>query len=392
MNRRSLIILVLVVLVVGGLVALYFGRSLLRRLPINFSDYEFVTVAEGFESPIYVTDAGDGSGRLFVVEQAGVIRIVQDGTTLETPFLDIRSIVNRGGSEQGLLGLVFHPDYATNGQFFINYTALDEKNTIARYQVNPDDPNTADPDSETILLALEDIYANHNGGQLAFGPDGYLYIGTGDGGSAGDPHGNGQNGLALFGKMLRIDVNTTTDDKPYGIPADNPFVDNPDFAPEVWAYGLRNPWRFSFDALTGDLYIADVGQNEWEEINFQPADSTGGENYGWNIMEGTHSYSGEPIPEGLTMPFTEYSHDNGCSVTGGYVYRGSTLPDLHGVYFFGDFCTGIVWTSQRNEDGVWETNRLMNTGFPISSFGTDAAGELYIINYGGSILRLERAT
>jgi glucose/arabinose dehydrogenase len=240
-------------------------------------------------------------------------------------------------------------------------------------------------------LFIDQPYANHNGGGIAFGPDGYLYIGMGDGGSAGDPQGNGQDGQALLGKMLRIDVNGQNEDNAYAIPADNPYINNSALAPEVWALGLRNPWRFSFDRETGDLYIADVGQNIYEEVNFQPADSTGGENYGWNIMEATHSYSGVLIPDGLVLPFAEYSHSEGCSITGGYVYRGATMPDLQGIYFFSDYCFGTIWASFRDSTGDWNTNVFMDAHVTVSSFGEDEAGELYVLDHTGTVYQLAPA-
>jgi glucose/arabinose dehydrogenase len=385
-NRRILLILLpllAVILVVGYMAA----RSFLLRPASGNADYQFVEIAADLNRPIYLTHAGDE--RLFVVEQDGPIRIIENGEVRETPFLDVSTIVNTDGLERGLLGLAFHPDYADNGWFFINYTSLNTDDTVARYTVSPDDPNVADPDTDAEILRVEDPYPNHNAGQLAFGPDGYLYVGMGDGGSAGDPHGNGQNRQALLGKMLRLNVDG---ELPYTIPDDNPFIGDENAAPEVWAWGLRNPWRYSFDRETGDFYIADVGQNQWEEINFQPADSNGGENYGWNPLEGSHAYSQQPAPSGVVMPIAEYDHGQGCSVTGGYVYRGTLLPGLQGTYFFGDWCSGTVWTTRRDEVGNWHTEVLMNTGRQISSFGEDVHGELYLVDYSGSVLRLEAAS
>jgi glucose/arabinose dehydrogenase len=361
------------------------ARSFLLRPADAGTDYRFAEVTSGFERPVYLTHAGDE--RLFVVEQDGTIRLVQDGEILDQAFLDISALVTTNGLERGLLGMAFDPDYTENGWFYIYYTAAGSgANIIARYTRLDD--NHADPDSATIILSVDDPYPNHNAGQLAFGPDGYLYVGLGDGGSGGDPHGNGQNPGALLGKMLRIDVDG---DLPYKIPDDNPFVGDDAFRPEIWAWGLRNPWRYSFDRATGDLYIADVGQNLWEEINFQPADSPGGENYGWNVLEGTHSFSGQDTPEKAVMPIAEYSHTDGCSVTGGYVYRGENLTEWQGAYFFGDWCTGITWTTRRDDAGNWQTRMLMNTGRQISSFGEDIKGELYLVDHRGAILRFERA-
>lgn len=350
------------------------------------SDREYVLtsiITEGLTRPLFVTTPPGDTDRLFVVDQPGEIYVYQDGAMLETPFLDISSIVNDQGNEQGLLGLAFHPDYAENGYFFVNYTAQDGSTVVARYSVSADDPNLADPDSEEVVIWIEQPFANHNGGMLAFGPDGYLYIGMGDGGSAGDPNNNGQDPFTLLGAMLRLDINT----EPYAIPLDNPFADGTEGRPEIWAIGLRNPWRFSFDRATGDLYIADVGQNQYEEVNFQPADSTGGENYGWNIYEGRHSYEGQEL-DGTVKPIAEYSHDLGCSVTGGYVYRGSELPELEGVYLYADYCSGtIFWL--KNTDGEWEGDVFMNTDSPISSFGEDANGEIYVTDHLGRVFKLE---
>jgi glucose/arabinose dehydrogenase len=382
--------LVGLMLVVG--VGMVHGQDTARTTAPDGSKYQLVEVASGLTRPVFLTHAGDGSGRMFIVEQDGSILIMKDGKLLETPFLDVSKIVSRDGNERGLLGLAFHPDFKNNGQFFIDYTDTQGDTAIARYTVSTDNPDVAAPDSAEIILHIDQPYPNHNGGDILFGPDGYLYIGMGDGGSGGDPQGNGQNSGVLLGKILRIDVNGTDGDKAYAIPADNPYVNNPALAPEVWAMGVRNPWRYSFDHQTGDLYIGDVGQNQYEEVDFQPADSKGGENYGWNITEGLHQYSGAAVPDGLVSPFFEYSHgDGGCSVTGGYVYRGKALPDLQGVYLFGDYCSGNVWASYRDAAGAWQTNLFMKTQFQISSFGEDESGEVYLINHGGSVLRFEGA-
>jgi glucose/arabinose dehydrogenase len=357
-----------------------------RTAPPDSESVQLTTVAEGFDRPIFVTGAGDGSGRLFVAEQVGRIFIVKDGTRLETPFLDITSLVNSNSSERGLLGLAFHPDYANNGLFFVHYSDANGDTAIARYHAEGD---TADPDSAAIILWQQQPYANHNGGMIAFGPDGYLYIGLGDGGSGGDPHGFGQNLGTWLGKILRIDVNANT----YIVPEDNPFVGTEGALPEIWAYGLRNPWRFSFDRETGDLYIGDVGQNRWEEINFQPGDSTGGENYGWNVYEAEHPFSGGAVSPDMVMPIAEYGHNMGISVTGGYVYRGSALPDLAGVYFYADYGTAQLWTLYRDADGQWQNNEFLSgAAGAISSFGEDDDGELYVVDYAGAILRFEPAS
>lgn len=380
---RKIGMFALLVMLIGVTVAA--GQDVaVPSAPPDGTAYELVEVVSGFVRPVFLTHAGDGSGRSFIVEQNGKIFVMQDGNVLGTPFLDASALVSRDANERGLLGLAFHPNYAENGFFYLNYTDRAGNTVVTRYTISADDPNVADPDSAQTILGINQPYANHNGGDIAFGPDGYLYIGMGDGGSAGDPQGHAQNPSSLLGKMLRIDVDGG---EPYAIPEDNPFVADSSYAPEIWALGVRNPWRFSFDALTGDLYIADVGQNQWEEVNFQPA-GLGGINYGWNIMEGMHRYSGEPVPEGLTPPFAEYSHAEGCSITGGYVYRGEELPDLQGVYFFADYCSGVIWSSYRDASGIWQTNPFMESGLTVSSFGVDEAGELYVINHTGTVTKL----
>ena len=333
-------------------------------------------ILDGLQRPVDLQP--DGSGRLFVIEKPGRIRILENDQLVDAPFLDITDRVGSGGNEQGLLGLAFHPQYAQNGRFFVNYTDKSGKDTIARFQVSSD-PNVADPNSEVKLLSIDDPFPNHNGGVLAFGPDGYLYAGLGDGGSAGDPFGNGQNTKALLGKILRLDVDSA---EPYAVPADNPFGN------EVWAYGLRNPWRFSFDKSTGDLYIGDVGQNAWEEIDFLPAGSPGGTNFGWNFREGAHDYKGGG-PAGMLDPVAEYSHqEGGCSVTGGYVYRGS-MSEWNGIYLYADYCSGLMW-GLINSNGTWQSQPLFDLDVTITSFGQDTAGELYILSDSGGVFRLVR--
>ncbi len=318
----------------------------------------------------------DGSSRLFVIEKVGRIRIIENDQLIEAPFLDISNQVGSNGNEQGLLGLAFHPQYAQNGRFFVNYTDNNGDTVLARFQVSSD-PNIADPNSEAKILAVDQPFANHNGGVLAFGPDGYLYAGLGDGGSQGDPFGNAQNTGALLGKILRLDVDAA---EPYTVPADNPFGN------EVWAYGLRNPWRFSFDKLTYDLYIGDVGQNTWEEIDFLPAGSPGGTNFGWNFREGAHDYKGGG-PAGMVEPVAEYSHtEGGCSVTGGYVYRGS-MPEWNGIYLYADYCTGLIWGLIHSGSG-WQKQQLFDLDVTITSFGQDASGELYLLSDNGGVFRL----
>jgi len=357
-------------------------------IPPDPGAYTLHQITGGLVRPTYLTHAGDASGRLFVLEQPGRIRIIQNGLLLPAPFLDLEPVVGSESNEQGLLGLAFHPDYSKGGSgtgesptrpyFFVNFTDNNGDTVIERFSVSPDDPNQADPASGLVLLHVAQPFPNHNGGDLVFGPDGYLYIGLGDGGSAGDPQGNGQKLNTLLGKLLRIDVNQPA----YAIPPGNPFATRPEARPEIWAYGLRNPWRFSFDRATGDLFIGDVGQNAYEEIDYQPAGSAGGENYGWNFWEGNHLYE-VGAPGGLTAPVVEYSHDEGgCAVTGGYVYRGAQLPGLNGIYFFGDYCSGKIWALYRDASG-WQKLKLFATGFLISSFGEDEAGELYVLDHSG---------
>lgn len=354
-------------------------------------EVQLVEFATGFENPLFVTGAGDDSGRLFVVEQAGKIWIIQDGERLEVPFLDLSNIVSQdilsGYSERGLLGLAFHPEFADNGVFFVNYTSANGGTTyLARYQVSETDPNLADPASAKLLFILEQPFANHNGGHLEFDADGYLYMSLGDGGAANDPLGAGQDLTNILGTIIRIDVDSEA--TPYGIPDDNPFVDRPEVVPEIWAWGLRNPWRFSFDRATDDLYIGDVGQGLWEEINFESAESEGGVNYGWNAFEASNPFMSAQPPVDMAYPVAEYNHANGnCSVTGGYVYRGEEVPALQGVYLFGDFCSGQMWYLLSDENGEWSSDLFLNTGAQISSFGEDDAGELYLVDYRGRILK-----
>ena len=358
--------------------------SVAGRLP-DPGGYTWAPYLEGLQQPVGLVNAGDGSGRLFILEQAGRIRIAQDGELLPDPFLDISNQVSCCG-ERGLLGLAFHPDYEQNGEFFINYTDVNGDTVIARYHVSVDDPDRADPGSEEQLLNVAQPYANHNGGETVFGPDGYLYLGLGDGGSAGDPQGNAQSLNTWLGKILRIDANGGD---PYAIPPDNPFADGGG-EPEIWAYGLRNPWRFSFDRATGDLYIGDVGQGSWEEIDYLPAGTPGGVDFGWDYLEGSHVYEGEP-PAGLDLvdPVAEYSHNQGCSVTGGVVYRGENLPDWQGVYLFGDYCSGLVWGLVQDANGAWSDEVLFQTKARITSFGEDESGEVYLTDHSGTVYRLE---
>ncbi|MCC6299963.1 MAG: PQQ-dependent sugar dehydrogenase [Anaerolineales bacterium] len=338
----------------------------------NADAYTWQLVADGLERPIDLQP--DPLGRLWLVEKLGHIHLLQNGQLTDASLLNIEDRVNDAENEMGLLGLALHPNFSQNGFFYVNYTGAKGDTFISRFTASGD---SADPQSEVILLRVEQPYPNHNGGTMNFGPDGYLYMGLGDGGSGGDPEGNGQSLNTLLGKILRIDVDSG---EPYAAPADNPFGD------EIWAYGLRNPWRMSFDSATGDLYIGDVGQGDWEEIDFIPAGSPGGENFGWDYREGAHDFEGGG-PAGMIDPIVEYSHnEGGCSVTGGYVYRG-TMPEWSGIYLYGDYCTGQVWGVIRSE-GAWQNQLLFETDFRITSFGQDANGEVYIVDDGGEVYRL----
>jgi glucose/arabinose dehydrogenase len=339
-------------------------------------NYQWQLITSGLNRPVDIQSAQDGSGRIFIIEKHGYIRIYENGQLLSMPFLDITDRVNDNGNEMGLLGLAFHPDYEHNGFFYVNYTGDGGNTHISRFQANGD---VADPGSEKILLTIDQPYPNHNGGALAFGPEGDLYLGLGDGGSQGDPHNNAQNTKALLGKILRIDVNHAD---PYTIPSDNPFGN------EVWAYGLRNPWRISFDRANQDLWIGDVGQDTWEEIDYLPAGSQGGTNFGWNIMEGNHPYNGSAQP-GLQLPAAEYSHsEGGCSVTGGYVYRGS-MPEWNGIYLYGDYCTGYIWGLMLS-NGNRQNKLLFESGANITTFGLDESGEIYLASDNGNVYRLAK--
>ena len=346
--------------------------------------FERVFAGIPFDDPVFITHAGDGSDRLFVVEQRGVIVAVSESTPGEAAtFLDISDRVNRGGSEEGLLGLAFDPAFAENGRFFVYYSAAGPRRSVlSRFERLGDGAN---PDSELVILEIEQPFRNHNGGMIAFGPDGHLYVALGDGGSAGDPRGNGQDPSTLLGSVLRIDVRNASEAQPYVAPPDNPFASDGRGRPEVWAYGMRNPWRFSFDRETGELWAGDVGQGEFEEIGIVRA----GANYGWNTMEGAHCFERSVCDQsGLTLPVAEYSHAQGCSVTGGYVYRGSAVPSLAGWYVYGDFCSGRIWAVPADGQQGLEGVEIVDSGFSVSSFGEDANGELYIIDYGGSVYRV----
>jgi len=349
-------------------------------------EIRLVRIATGVSAPTDIQGPGDGSGRLFFVQQNGIVRVFRDGQLAATPFLDITSRT-RGGGEQGLLGLAFPPGFNTKQYFYVNYTDRNGDTVVARYRVPVGRPDQADAASEEVILTQDQPFSNHNGGQLRFGPDGFLWIGLGDGGSGGDPMGFAQNPRSRLGKMLRIDVESGGSG--FRVPPGNPFSGNPSFLPEIWAIGLRNPWRYSFDRETGDLWIADVGQNRAEEVNFTPASSRGGENYGWNRTEGLRCFAPNCNVQGLTMPVLEYTRNLGVSVTGGFVYRGRLYPALRGTYFYADYDSGRIWGVRREGEGF--VNRLLlASGLNITTFGEDEASELYLADQrGGAIYRIE---
>jgi glucose/arabinose dehydrogenase len=407
MQRMMILFRVLLLLVLSS-------SMLLPRLPAHAQadapasgSYEWLLVTqEKFDNPLYVTHAGDDSGRVFVVEQGGQVWIVRGVLVDPAPFLDISALLpdevfRAGYTERGLLGLAFHPNYRKNGRLYVTYSRRDKINVLAEYRVSASDPDRADPASERVILTFDHPNMDHHGGMIAFGPDGYLYLSSGDGGGTqGDPEDDAQNKASLLGKLLRIDVDGDTrsvdgTDRtdgtglPYLIPPDNPFVGDPTARPEVWAFGLRNPWRFSFDRETGDLYLGDVGWGRYEEINHVAAGTPGGLNFGWNRYEGNYRIEGLPDPGPVVMPVFQYDHSDGaCSVTGGYVYRGPGAPTLRGVYVFGDYCSGRVWALWRDQGATWQSRVLMDTGMQISAFGEDAQGGLYLVNYKGYLYRL----
>ncbi len=383
----------LVLKLLGILLAVFIGFVVCGGTPVeayqvqtmpDASGYRWVPVYSGLVQPVdFASPPGDPE-KIAIVEQGGTIKLLESGG-ITGVFLDIRDRVSAAASEQGLLGLAFHPDYPDNRYFFVNYTDRNGDTVIARFTAGSDGLSS-DPASEKQLLRVDQPYDNHNGGGLAFGPDGYLYIALGDGGSAGDPQNYGQNKNSLLGKVLRIDVNSLDG---YAIPPDNPFVSGGGL-PEIWAYGLRNPWKISFDPSNGDLWIADVGQRLWEEVNLLPAGSKGGMNLGWNIKEGNHPYNTNlSDPGNLTFPIFEYDHNTGCSITGGAVYRGENMPEWQGVYFFGDFCQGTIFGLERTSAGA-NVELISRLNATISSFGVDGAGELYVLDHGnGTVYRFE---
>ena len=359
-----------------------------EALPLAPAELEPAFPGIELDRMVLLTHASDDTGRLFVVLQPGRIVVFENDPGVESThtFLDIRERVSDAGNEEGLLGLAFDPAYVENGYFYVYYSAArPRRSVISRFSVSPGDPNRADPGSEMVFMEVEQPYSNHNGGHLVFGPDGMLYVGLGDGGAAGDPQGNGQDTSTLLGSILRIDVSRLDDLGAYAVPEDNPFAGRGGAARgEIWAYGLRNPWRFSFDRETGTLWAADVGQNLYEEIDIiRP-----GLNYGWNVMEGAHCFRQQGCDaRGLTMPVAEYGRDGGCSVTGGHVYRGRRIPSLYGAYLYGDFCSGKIWALRHDGAAVTEHMEIADTGLSISSFGEDASGEVYVLTFEGVIYR-----
>lgn len=353
--------------------------------PEGAGTLHLIPVAGSYNNPLYVTTPPGDTARLFVVEQAGTIRIVQHGQLLPTPFMDITGRVGSGG-ERGLLSVAFHPSYATNGFFYVNYTDLNGDTHVERFTVSAADSNVADTASHHLIIFIPQPYPNHNGGLVMFGSDGMLYIGMGDGGSGGDPQNRAQSPDSLLGKLLRVDVNGGD---PYAIPNGNPYK-NGGGAPEVWALGLRNPWRFSFDPPSGQLYIADVGETMWEEVDVEPA-SQPGLNYGWHIMEGAHCFNPDPCSSaGLILPRVEYSHADGCAVMGGFVYRGTASPALAGQYFFADLCSAWL-RSFTFSNGAVGTRTLWTPDIGLSnphSFGQDARGEIYVVDGAGTVYRI----
>lgn len=360
---------------------------LIRSARAQDAGFTLMSFAEGFERPVYMADPNDGSGRMFVIEQGGLIRVVRDGEILPDPMLDISDRVS-GGAEQGLLGLALHPGFVDNGILFIDYTDTAGDTQVVRYSVSGDDPDLLDPDSADVVITVEQPARNHNGGMLAFGPDGYLYIALGDGGRQGDPEGHGQNLGTLLGTILRLDVDTEPIGGGYVIPEDNPFVMDGGARAEIWCYGLRNPWRFSFDRETGDIWIGDVGQSSFEEVNWQPA-GAGGANYGWNLAEGNACYADENCESAdLVWPVFTYGRDLGISVVGGYVYHGEAAPSLVGNYLLGDYGTGFIWVLTPEGEGAYAASEPIPTDLTISSFAEDAAGELYVVDLSGAIYQI----
>ena len=346
-------------------------------------------VASGLSFPVYLTAPPGDASRLFIVEKTGAIRIVKAGALLATPFLDLTGRVGTA-SEQGLLCLAFDPGYATNGRFVVHYTDVSGNTVVSAFRVATDDPDRADPTSESVLLTVQQPAPNHNGGQILFGSDGMLYVGLGDGGGSGDPEGTGQSLTDLLGDILRLDVSAGAG---YTVPPDNPFAGRTDARPELWSIGLRNPWRFTFDPATGDLYVADVGESAWEEVDVVTAAQGAGRgaNFGWSAMEGRHCFGGGGCdPSRYTLPVLEYAHSDGCSVIGGFVYRGAAIPALQGHYFYADYCSGWVRSFRLQDGSAVESQQwpTLAPGGAVPGFGQDAAGELYVLSAEGRVFRI----
>ena len=376
----------LLALIISGWLAA--GQGALAQEPPRSHALERAFPHLSFQRMTHLTHAGDGTGRLWAVLQPGRVMVFPNDAEISSAglFLDIRDRVNDAGNEEGLLGLAFDPDYARNGYLYVSYTASPPRRSVlSRFAVSPEDPDQADPATELVLLEVEQPFSNHNGGHIAFGPDGFLYLGLGDGGAGGDPRGNAQDPSTLLGAILRIDVRDATQEQPYRVPLDNPLVSRSGARGEVWAYGLRNPWKFAFDPVTDELWVADVGQNRYEEVNLVRP----GLNYGWNVLEGLHCYpSGEACDStDMEPPLREYGHDQGCSVTGGYVYRATRLPELSGAYLYGDFCSGRIWAVRAVDGVVIDHGLVVDSGLRIPSFGIDEAGEVYVLAHDGGIYR-----
>ncbi len=369
--------LILSLIFVFGLFGLMFFE---RASAQSFPEVSIKPYVSGLDKPLNIANPGDGTNRLFVVEQVGRIRVIENDSLLNEPFLDISSKV-ACCYEQGLLSIAFSPNYESNGYFYVNYTNKSGNTTISRFSVLSANPNRADSSSEEIILTVNQPAGNHNGGHMEFGPDGYLYIGMGDGGGSGGPNNNGQNKNTLLGKMLRIDPENASGSLNYSIPSSNPFYNQSGARGEIWAYGLRNPWRFTFDSKTGDLYIADVGQFKLEEVNFQSANSSGGQNYGWRIMEGTSCFNPSNCSQdGITLPVAEYNHSQGCSITGGVVYRGYEYLQLDGIYFYADYCSGRFW-GLRKSGNSWQNEQILTTQYEPTSFGRDKNGRVFFTDF-----------
>lgn len=393
MSVRVPLILSLIVIVASGAGLLSPAGDAVPLNPLNpvpgvTPEIALEPVVTGLAAMTYATTAGDGSDRMFLVEQRGTVRLLQDGELHSGFWLDIRDRVNSAGFERGLFALAFHPDFSDNGRVLASYTGAGGASVISEFTVADPATGKPDPESERIIITVAQPFSNHNGGLIKFGPDGYLYTSLGDGGSGGDPLNNGQRLDTLLGAMLRIDVDVPSG---YAIPDDNPFLGDPEARDEIWSYGLRNPWRWSFDRATGDLYIADVGQNTYEEVNFEPAAHPGGANYGWRAWEAFNMYDSSQALSAdtatMTFPIISYPTGFNCSITGGYVYRGDAIPDLDGWYLYSDWCSGTVWGAVTTPV-VGVSFTLLDNNFRVSSFAEDDDGELYIVSHNGGLYRV----